>query len=308
MLTIMKIIKLIGILFLALVALMVMGQILPRPAPPPPGKIIKLPSGVFVNTYAKGTGQTIVLTHGLPGSADDWIELVDALVVRGFHVVWYDRVGYGHSSRRAPDAPHTMQINGQELDELIAVMGLGHPALVGWSFGGGTVQTTQTARHNDTPFIVLMAAVGSSMRLEKRPTNPPGASIFMRTPILGKIMTNTMATSRFNDQVPDRWMKTLRPTLLMEGALATMDAEMLQMKPSSLDPSGISTPALVIQGRMDKLVPYAVGVDLSTQLPNAKLLTMDKAGHMLPMSYPEQVADAIKAFSTSTIRYELQPQ
>lgn len=308
MLAIMKIIKFIGILFLALVVLMVVGQFLPRPTPPPPGKIIKLPSGVSVNTYEKGTGQTIVLTHGLPGSAGDWIELVDALVARGFHVVWYDRVGYGHSSRRTPDVPHTMQVNGQELDELITVMGLGHPALVGWSFGGGTVQTTRAARHKDTPFIVLMAAVGPSMRLEKRPTNPPGASMFMRTPIIGKIMTKTMATSRFNDQVPDRWMNALRSTLLMKGSLATMNAEMLQIKPSSLDPSSISTSALVIQGRKDKLVPYAVGADLSTQLPNAKLLTMDEAGHMLPMSYPEQVADAIKSFSSSTIRYELQPQ
>lgn len=308
MLTIMKIIEFIGILFLALVALMVLGQILPRPTPPPPGKIIKLPSGVTVNTYEKGTGRTIVLTHGLPGSAGDWIELVDALVARGFHVVWYDRVGYGHSSRRAPDAPHTMQINGQELDELITVMGLGHPALVGWSFGGGTVQTTQAARHKDTPFIVLVAAVGPSMSIENKPVNPPGASVIMRTPIIGKLMTNTMASSRFNDQVPDRWMKALRPTILMKGALATMDAEMVQIKPSSLDPSDISTPALVIQGRKDKLVPYAVGVELSTQLPNAKLLTMDEAGHMLPMSYPEQVAKAIEAFSTSTIRYELQPQ
>ncbi len=297
MFEIMKILKLFAVLILALVALAIIGQILPRPKVSPPGKIVKLASGLNINTYEKGSGQTIVLTHGLPGSANDWPELVDALVARKFHVVWYDRIGYGHSSRRTANAPHTMQVNGQELDELIEIMGLGHPALVGWSFGGGTVQTTQAARHKDTPFIVLMAAVAPSMQVDAKPVDFPGISVLMRMPLLGKLMMKAMASSRFNDQVPDRWMRNLWPTLLMKGALDTMNAEMEQMEPASLHPSDISTPALVIHGRKDKLVAYDVGVDLTARLPNAKLFTLDAAGHMLPMVYPEQIADAIKSFA-----------
>lgn len=297
MLASMKILKFIAALILILVALAIIGLIMPRPTPPAPGAIVKLASGMNINTYQKGEGPTIVLTHGLPGSANDWPELVDALVARGFHVVWYDRVGYGHSSRRAVNDPHTMQVNGQELDQLIEAMELGHPALVGWSFGGGTVQSSLAARHQDTPFIVLMAAVAPSMSIEDRPTNFPGTSIVMRMPIFGKFITRAMASARFNDNVPDRWMNNLRSTLLMPGSLATMDAEMEQINPSSLNPSDISTPALVIHGSKDKLVAYDVGVDLMSRLPNGKLLTMDEAGHMLPMAYPNQIADAIKEFA-----------
>ncbi len=298
----MKILKFIAVLILALVGLAVMGLFLPRPTPPPPGKMIELASGMHINTYQKGEGETIVLIHGLPGSADDWPELVDALVARGFHVVWYDRVGYGHSSRRAVDAPHTMQVNGQELDQLIDAMGLGHPALVGWSFGGGTVQASEAARHADTPFVVLMAAVAPAMKLDNKPENPPGAGVMMRMPLFGTVITKAIASTRFNDNVPERWMDNLRSVLLMKGSLDTMDTELEQVQPSSLDPSDILTPTLVIHGRKDKLIPYDVGVDLASRLPNGKLLILDESGHMLPMTYPDTIADAIKDFADESTK------
>ncbi|MBL4870497.1 MAG: alpha/beta hydrolase [Robiginitomaculum sp.] len=292
-----KTLKIIALLILALFALAIIGQVLPRPTPPAVGKIVSLPSGVSINTYQKGVGQTIVLTHGLPGSAHDWPELVDALVARGFHVVWYDRVGYGHSSRRSAGDPHTMRVNGQELDALIAAMGLDHPALVGWSFGGGTVQASQAARQTETPFIVLLAAVAPTMSMENRPVNPPGASVIMRLPLIGKIITKAMISARFNDPVPARWMKSARSILLMKGSLKTMDTEMAQLDPKDLHPEEIHLPALIIHGRKDKLVPYDVGVKLTKSLPNGTLMTLDEAGHMLPMTYPEKVANAIKSFA-----------
>ena len=284
-------------LIAVLVALAIIGQILPRPTPPEVGTIVTLADGQKINTYQKGAGQEIVLIHGLPGSAHDWPELVDSLVAHGFHVTWYDRIGYGHSSRRAPDATHTMQDNGRELDQLITAMGLKNPALVGWSFGGGTVQASKSARSADTPFIVLLAAVGPAVSFEDKPADVPGADIIMRMPILGKLVGNAMISARFDDPVSARWMEGVRSVLLMPGSLNTMSAEMDQMVPVSLDPSDITTPALIIHGRKDKLVEYAVGEDLAARIPGAKLYTLDGAGHMLPMSFPEEIADAIKSFA-----------
>jgi non-heme chloroperoxidase len=308
----MKTLKIIAVLVLALVVLVGIGQILPRPTPPPPGQIVHLSSGMDVNVYQKNaegadstqanTAQTIVLVHGLPGSAHDWPEMVDELVARGFNVVWYDRVGYGHSSRRKAGDPHTMQVNGQELDELIAAMDLGHPALVGWSFGGGTVQASQSARHADTPFIVLMAAIAPAMGTDNKPADIPGTKLIMRTPILGKISTKMIVRARFADPVSKRWINGVHAVLVMPGSVDTMRAEMEQINPDALKPSNINTPALVVHGRKDKLVFYDVGVDLSERLPNGELFTLDEAGHMLPMTFPEQIADAIKSFADKQVK------
>ncbi len=286
---------------LAIIALVILGQILPRPATPAAGQIIRLQSGVDINAYQRGEGETVVLVHGLPGSAHDWNEIVDALVARGFHVVWYDRVGYGHSSRRAaPETAHTMQVNGDELDQLISAMDLDNPALIGWSFGGGTVQSSQAARSESTPFIVLMGSVGPSMNVDEKPVNPPGTGAIMRMPLLGKPISNAIISSRFNDPVPKAWQERFRVQLLMKGALATLDAEMAQINPAALRPSSIQTPTLIIHGRKDKVVPYDVAVDLGKRMENAVLLTMDEAGHMLPI-YPESVADAVRAFADAQV-------
>jgi len=160
-----KLLKVIVGIAVLFAALTVLGKVLPLPKPPLAGRIVTLPNGIEINAYNKGEGQDILLVHGLPGSANDWPELVEELVAKGYRVTWYDRVGYGHSSRRVEDANFTMQTNADEMDMLVVAMGLENPALVGWSFGGGVVQSSATARKAETPFIVLLAAVGSSMRI-----------------------------------------------------------------------------------------------------------------------------------------------
>ena len=51
------------------------------PPLPPPGTRAMLPGGVGVNVVETGTGQPVLLSHGLPGSAYDWRETTAALVV-----------------------------------------------------------------------------------------------------------------------------------------------------------------------------------------------------------------------------------
>ena len=286
----------IGIVLL-LVVLTVLGKILPAPKPPAPGTIVTLPNGQKVNTFIKGTGQDIVLVHGLPGSANDWPELVEALVAKGFRVTWYDRVGYGHSSRREAGAAFTMQANADELDALIEVMGLENPALIGWSFGGGVVQSSKTARQAETPFIVLLAAVGSSMKIEGKRDNMKAAEWAMRLPLLGGLLTKLSISARFAEKMPARWVEAQRSLMLMPGTLDTFRAEMYALTPSDLSPSDIKIPTLVIHGTKDPMVPYDVGVNTSKIIAGAKLIPLDGIGHMLPLSHPTEIADTIAEFS-----------
>lgn len=293
-------------LIAVLVVFGLLGAILPPPTPPAPGKIVTLPDGTKINTFTKGSsgtigeGKSIVLIHGLPGSAHDWPELVDALVAKGFQVTWYDRVGYGHSSRRAPDAAFTMQENARELDALIAAMGLENPALVGWSFGGGVVQASQTARNPDTPFIVLLAAVAPAMKIKGKRDQMRGIEWVLRMPILGSFLTRASISARFKQKMPKRWIDIQRSLLLAPGTLDTFRGEMNGLDPSSLNPQDITTPSLIIHGTKDPMVPYRVGQNLHELISGSKLVTLDGIGHMIPLSHPEEIADAIVGFSGNT--------
>ncbi|PHS39261.1 MAG: hypothetical protein COA91_06315 [Robiginitomaculum sp.] len=291
-------------IFIGLVVLIsvlsVLGLILPPPKPPAVGRIVTLADGTQINTYTKGQGPAVVLIHGLPGSAQDWPETVDALVAKGCQVTWYDRAGYGHSSRRGAGMPHTLQANGEELDELIEVMGLKSPALVGWSFGGGIIQASKTARNPDTPFIALVAAVGPAMTIDGEHVSVGRITKWvMGLPVLGSWLTKATIRMRFGDTIPKRWVNAQQSLLLMPGSLETMRSEMAQIRPASLDPSDILTPTLVVHGTNDEVVAYDVGVDLSAKIPNAKLVPLEGVGHMLPLTDTDALAVAITEFATS---------
>jgi pimeloyl-ACP methyl ester carboxylesterase len=56
---------------------------------------------------------------------------------------------------------------------------------------------------------------------------------------------------------------------------------------------GLDVPTLVIHSRADPLMPYAHGVALAREIPGARLLTLDDAGHELPREDWDVVVPAI---------------
>ena len=288
---------LIGLGFIIAV-LTVLGRVLPAPKPPAPGKMVTLASGADINTYEIGEGPDVVLIHGLPGSAQSWVEVADGLAKQGFHVVRYDRIGYGSSSRRATGADYTMQASARELDELIQLMGLKHPALVGWSFGGGVVEASQSARNPNTPFIVLVAAIGPDMSLEGKSATISALDEWMvRLPLLGGILTKANIHSRFGDTLTERWVDLQHTMMLQPGTMKSYRQEIDQLKPDSLTVSDITTPTLIIHGTKDSIVEYSVGEGLHDRIKGSKLVSLNEVDHMLPVSNPNEVVDAIITFS-----------
>jgi len=70
-------------------------------------------------------------------------------------------------------------------------------------------------------------------------------------------------------------------------------AEARNDDPGALRPSGVRAPTLVIQGADDYLVSYAVGEDLQRRIPASRLEPVLSGSHMLPVTHPDELADAI---------------
>ena len=58
----------------------------------------------------------------------------------------------------------------------------------------------------------------------------------------------------------------------------------------------IKVPALVITGDDDRIVPPALAVRLSKELPDAKLVILSKCGHMPQEECPQAFLDAVGQF------------
>lgn len=59
---------------------------------------------------------------------------------------------------------------------------------------------------------------------------------------------------------------------------------------------GIGTPALVIHGEEDRIIPAAAGRFVADRLPSSELTVYDNAGHDLPSTHAERTAAAVSAF------------
>ena len=62
---------------------------------------------------------------------------------------------------------------------------------------------------------------------------------------------------------------------------------------------GVATPALVVWGRDDRIVPLECGERYAKSLPRARLQIVDGAGHFVEMEKPDVLAALITQFVTS---------
>lgn len=83
-----------------------------------------------------GTGQPLIILHGLFGQSDNWNSLAKRFAESGFHVFTIDQRNHGLS-------PHstvwTYQAMAEDLKEFIETHQLQDPILLGHSMGGKTV-------------------------------------------------------------------------------------------------------------------------------------------------------------------------
>ena len=76
----------------------------------------------------------MLLVHGLASNALLWNQVGDLLAARGFAPVAVDLRGHGRSSK--PDGPYDMHTVVGDLRQLVALLDLQRPLIVGQSWGG----------------------------------------------------------------------------------------------------------------------------------------------------------------------------
>ncbi|MGD6968145.1 alpha/beta fold hydrolase [Rossellomorea vietnamensis] len=66
---------------------------------------------------------------------------------------------------------------------------------------------------------------------------------------------------------------------------------------SQQDLQQIQTPCLLVWGKHDRVVPLSIGKRLDKDLPNSKLIVLEKTGHLVPEERPEDVFNYIRSFT-----------
>lgn len=245
-----------------------------------------------------GTGQPLIILHGLFGQSDNWNTLAKRFAEKGFQVFTLDQRNHGLS-------PHSeewdYQVMANDLNGFIKFHNLEKPILLGHSMGGKTVMFYEMlypgiadkiivadmaprayAAHHDDVLKALNAVDFSDINTRKeaeavlsRYISDVGTKQFLLKNIYWKEDASKQMDWRFN-------LKTITEKYDNVGVEV---------------PAGSSeTPSLFIRGEKSNYVTAADEKDIADRFKHYKIETIANSGHWVHAEQPEAFFNCVMDF------------
>jgi pimeloyl-[acyl-carrier protein] methyl ester esterase len=242
-----------------------------------------------------GHGPDVVLIHGWGSHGGVWTEIARALV-KDFRVTVPDLPGHGRSRDFAPDA-FTPEDMAQQIRRVLH----GPAVWVGWSMGGLVALAAAQQLALAVSRLVLVNATPKYVQ-------SPDWLHAMPSMVLEQFAQNleqdyagtierflTLQTAGDDRAVLRRLREVFRHGEPVTAALRA-GLRLLKEEDRRGVLGGIDTPALVIQGARDRLVPMSAARYYAEHLPRARLAPIAGAGHAPFLSHPAEFLETLTAF------------
>jgi pimeloyl-ACP methyl ester carboxylesterase len=274
---------------------------------------VTTPDGTHLHVTSDGdpdAAVTVVFVHGFCMSHTSWVMQTRHLTHQwgrgNLHIVTYDQRGHGRSSRNS--GPLTLENLADDLDAVLATTTRGPVVLVGHSMGGMTI-LTHADRHPRTRHRIVGCALISTAatelhtcgvgRLLRSPAVPLLAYAAHRCPKLAAKVWNTIRGT-LAPLAGIRCASPARNPLQVSDVTSTPIATIAALLPEfrRLDqraglrhlPAGNT---VIACGTADLITPPRHSVSMHTSTTAADLVTVDGAGHFLPVETPDVVDQLI---------------
>jgi pimeloyl-ACP methyl ester carboxylesterase len=263
-------------------------------------QIIETAVGPIEYQIMGDSGPLVLFLHGTPGGYDQ------ALPVEGLRVLGLSRPGF---LRTPIEVGRTPQEQAQAYAALLDAMNIEKIIVLGVSGGGpsslsfaanypervlGLIElesVSQSIGFPDMPFFVksdyLMWSFLSSLKLLLGTEGL--VTTFVPDPAnQQRILEDDEKLASMEDLMWSSWPVSLRQ--------AGTDNDFENFSDLDLPVGDIVAPTLIIHGTADRNVPYEQSVWLADQIPGAKLISIEGADHMLPISHSDEMFKAIEQF------------
>jgi pimeloyl-ACP methyl ester carboxylesterase len=286
-----------------------------KPAPLHPAAIATKTAQVHgraVSYASGGSGQLLLLVHGMAGTAENWHSVVEPLALRNT-VIAPDFPGHGLSAPGGGD--YSLGSLASGLRDLLLTLGHERATLVGHSLGGGVALqfTYQFPEMVERLVLVSSGGLGPDVSPILRAAALPGADLFIRATagvgsqagsLLGRGMG--MLGLRPNADVaevargyasladPERrkaFLATLRSVVGTEGQrVAALDRLYLAE----------ALPLQIIWGDRDPIIPVEHAEEAHRRLPSSRLEIFEGAGHVPQLERPGAFIAVLERFLEET--------
>jgi pimeloyl-ACP methyl ester carboxylesterase len=281
-------------------------------------------TSLYVERYGPPDAPAIVLTHGAGANRTSWYYAIRALSQR-FQVLVWDMPGLGHS-----DKPHrgdySLERHARDLE---AVLGLvaGRPALlVGHSMGGMVVLTFCRLFPGHLGTMVRgLGLVDTSYTNPARTTTASGFVRAIQAPVLEPLLHVTawlaplvwlmswlgylngsahllgrafgFAGSQTRGQLDlaARYNPLAWPSVQAHETLAMLRYDATPVL------AGIPVPTRVFTGHLDRLIVPETARLMAGQIPHARLVRLEPAGHMAVFERHDRLVAELAAFADDVL-------
>lgn len=275
----------------------------------PPGEVVDLSrdDGARVRVHLAGdpNGDVVVLTHGYGLTAASWNLVATPLVEQGFRVVTFDWRGHGGS---LDDDRHvTTDELVSDLRTVLEHLEADDALLVAHSTGGFITLAT-LVEHPEAADrlrgLILVATLAGDL-FDGAPADAvDGAATRTSVParllrnstlglLLGGFAQGAGVSSAVSEELLDEFART------NHHALARLIGEL-----SNRSYYGrlyrIDLPAIVVVAGSDSTTPSGHGRSIANEMPNAHLVTVDGASHLLNWHRPQRIVELVVDFDAVT--------
>ncbi len=282
-------------------------------------------NGISVEYDVSGpeNGVPLLLIMGFGSQMTSWTpSFTQALVAEGFRVIRFDNRDVGLTQRfsgtpsakdvaaavargETPELPYKLTDMAADAAGLLDALGIESAHIAGASMGGMIAQLVALDHPKKTRSLISIFSTTGDPSL---PRSTPEAQAALLTAPASTSRDDVVAHSVKNRKVyaSTRWPYDEARVAALAGAsydrayypegTLRQYAAILATPPRTERLKSLKTPALVLHGTADTLIPWQAGAHTAASIPQSEFVLIDGWGHDLPEPGVGMIADYMAAF------------
>ena len=238
-------------------------------------------NGVSIRYVVQGTGEPVVLVHGLESSLENWVKrgiLPD--LARNYQVIAFDLRGHGKSGK-----PHDPKAYGREMSldivRLLDHLGIARAHIVGFSLGSQLTSQLLTLRPDRFLTATLIAGAGRFEWTDQQARDTEQEAADRERECVSRTLLERL-TPPDRPKPSDQQIATLSAACMADStqdrfALAAVVRSRSDQRITTTAAAAVTVPTLAIVGSLD---PGRKGLEMLKALrPDIKLVIVEGATH-----------------------------
>lgn len=250
----------------------------------------------FVYTGAKpllGPQPSVMFIHGAANDHSVWALQSRYFAHHGWNVLAVDLPGHGKTP--APELT-SIEALADWCAQVLRAAGAGPAVIVGHSMGS-LVALELAARHPEQVAKIVLVGTAFPMKVSDTLLGAARAEDHAALDMIN-VWGHSGAGQMGGNRAPGQWMMGAGMRLLERNAkpLHTDFTACNVYTGAGTSSAKVTCPALVIAGSRDLMTPAKSAQSLAGQLPDAKVMLLDGAGHDIMSEQPDALLDALIGF------------